>query len=88
MVIMSNRQKDASKCRGKWPDQTLPEVPVAVTPRVCLARGPKKTRAFDAGLEFIWRLSMFVFVSERHGPAQAVSHTKKAFQDILTSGDL
>ena len=41
-------RRSASKCQGKWSDQTLdlafglPEVLVAVTPRVCLARGPGK----------------------------------------------
>src|SRR5262249_5961687 len=49
--VMHSRATDrrgASKCQGKWPDQTLdqafglPEVLVAVTPRVCLARGPGK----------------------------------------------
>jgi hypothetical protein len=47
---------------GKWPDQILeqafglPEVLVAVTPPVCLARG-RENANIDAGLGFIWRIS-------------------------------
>src|SRR5262249_23034380 len=52
--VMHSRATDrrsASKCQGKWPDQTLdqafglPEVLVAVASRVCLARGPGKRDA-------------------------------------------
>src|SRR5215471_17642366 len=57
-------RRSASKCQRKWPDQTLeqafglPEVLVAVsTSRLSCKRGGT-TRTFDAGLGFIWRISV------------------------------
>jgi hypothetical protein len=37
----------------------LPEVLVAVTTSVCLARGPEKNTNIDPGLGFIWRISVY-----------------------------
>src|SRR5215471_1422926 len=52
-------RRSASKCQGKWPDQTLdqafglPEVLVAVD----TSRLDRENANFDAGLGFIWRIS-------------------------------
>ena len=56
-------RRSASKCQGKWPDQTLdpafrlPEVLVAVSTSRLSCKRAGKTRTFDAGLGFIWRIS-------------------------------
>src|SRR5215831_13572620 len=55
-------RRSASKCQGKWPDQTLdqafglPRCWQRSAPRVCLARGPGNAN-IDAGWGFIWRIS-------------------------------
>jgi hypothetical protein len=49
--------------RGKWPDQTLdqafglPVVLVTVSTSRLSCKSAGKTRTFDAGLGFIWRIS-------------------------------
>ena len=57
-------RRSASKCQGKWPDQTLDqafglsEVLVAVsTSRLSLQEGQENAN-IDAGLGFIWRISV------------------------------
>src|SRR5215471_11573391 len=57
-------RRSASKCQGKWPDQTLDqafglsEVLVAVsTSRLSLQEG-RENANIDAGLGFIWRISV------------------------------
>src|SRR5262249_46698469 len=67
-AFKSNRQKECVQMPGKWPDQILeqafglPEVLVAITPPVCLARG-RENANIDAGLGFIWRISVGVVLS-------------------------
>src|SRR6516162_8306140 len=66
--VMHSRATDrrsASKCQGKWPDQTLdqafglPEVLVAVsTSRLSCERAGENAN-IDAGLGFIWRISVY-----------------------------
>jgi DDE family transposase len=57
-------RRNASKCQGKWPDQTLdqafglPEVLVAVSTSRLSCKRAGKTANIDAGLGFIWRISV------------------------------
>jgi hypothetical protein len=61
-AFMSNRQKECVQMPGKMARSDprlsvgLPEVLVAVTPRVCLAKGSQNAN-IDAGFGFIWRIS-------------------------------
>ena len=54
----------ASKCQGKWPDQTLdqafglPEVLVAVSTSRLSCKRAAKTHNIDVGLGSIWRISV------------------------------
>jgi len=65
-MVMRSRVTDrrsASKCQGKWPDQTLdqafglPEVLVAVSTSHLSCKRLGKN--IDAGLGFIWRISVY-----------------------------
>src|SRR6516165_7007066 len=56
-------RRSASKCQGKWPDQTLdqafglPEVLVAVSTSRLSCKRAGENANIDAGLGFIWRIS-------------------------------
>jgi hypothetical protein len=56
-------RRSASKCQGKWPDQTpdqafgLPEVLVAVSTSRLSCKKAGKPRTLMPGLGFIWRIS-------------------------------
>jgi hypothetical protein len=57
-------RRSASKCQGKWPDQTLdqafgsPEVLVAVSTSRLSCKRAGENANIDAGLGFIWRISV------------------------------
>ena len=57
-------RRSASKCQGKWPDQTLdqafglPEVLIAVSTSRLSCKRAAKTNNIDAGLGFIFRISV------------------------------
>ena len=57
-------RRSASKCQEKWPDQTLdqafglPELLVAVSTSRLSCKRAGKNANIDAGLGFIWRISV------------------------------
>src|SRR5262249_39971565 len=80
--VMHSRATDrrsASKCQGKWPDQTLdqafglPEVLVAVSSRLSCKRAGK-TRTLMAVWDFIWRISDYTTDFGRHSPMLGELH--------------
>jgi hypothetical protein len=63
LVVAAADRRSASKCQGKWPDQSLdqafglPEALVAVSNLASVLQ-ERRENANIAGLGFIWRISV------------------------------
>src|SRR5215471_373292 len=77
-------RRSASKCQGKWPDQTLEQafgftrVLVAVSTSRLSCKRVGKNANIDAGLGFIWRISVYVY--SRGGSSRGPAYGNTASQ--------